>query len=59
MQLEFVFDDGNNGISVHGVTVKIGMSGLTEAQLASGEDAIPCGHNEAIARNVLKENQRV
>jgi len=35
------------------------MAGLPEAQLAAGDDPIPCRHDEAIARNILEETQRV
>ena len=59
MQLEFIFRDGNNGKALHGLVEKIRVAGMTEAQFAAGEDTIPRRHNEAIARNVLKENQRV
>ena len=59
MQLQFVLGDGNNGIAAHSLAKIVGMPGLPEAQLAVCDDPIPCRHDEAIARNILEETQRV
>ena len=59
MELEFVLGDGDNGIAGHGLAKIIGMAGMTEAQFAAGDDAVPSRDDEAVAGNVLEKNQWV
>ena len=56
MQLEFVFRDGNNGKTIHGLGKIIRVADLAETQFTTGHNAIPSRHNKTVASDFPEEN---